>query len=58
MPRDWLAQAHLVARACPGIGNPLDLLCGEFDAHLMHAVQGHGERSDERDWMRRYVERR
>jgi hypothetical protein len=47
-----------VARACPGLGNPLDLVCGEFEAHLLMAVKGHGERTDEGDWMRRYVEGR
>ena len=57
MPRDVIAECHLIARAAPGLGNPLDLSCGEFESHLRLAVEGHGgERSDGRDWMRRYVE--
>jgi len=47
-----------VARACPGLGNPLDLACGEFEAHLLMAVKGHAERTDDGDWMRRDVEGR
>jgi hypothetical protein len=47
-----------VARACPGLGNPIDLVCGEFEAHLVMAAKGSGERTDEGDWMRRYVEGR
>jgi hypothetical protein len=56
-PRDWIAEAHLIARSAPGLGNPLDLTCAEFDAHLRLAANGHApERSDSRAWARRYVE--
>jgi hypothetical protein len=57
--RDWLAEAHLIARAAPGFGNPLDLTVAEFDAHLRYAVDGYAQdRSSSRggDWMRAYVE--
>lgn len=52
--RDWLSEAHLIARTVPGIGNPLDLAIAEFEAHLSLAMRG-GE-IDDRDWTRRYVE--
>lgn len=57
-PREWIAEAHLIARAAPGVGNPLDLTCVEFDGHLRCAISGHSPRSDDdAGWMRRYVER-
>ncbi len=52
--RDWLAEAHLIARSAPGLGNPLDLTVTEFDRHLALAATG-GE-VDERPWHRRYIE--
>jgi hypothetical protein len=53
------AEAHLIARAAPGLGHPFDLTCGEFDAHLRLAVEGHDSGQHQGgDWMRRYVERR
>lgn len=52
--RDWIAEAHLIARTAPGLGNPLDLPCAEFDRHLELCIRG-GE-VDERPWHRRYVE--
>ena len=59
-PRDWLAEAHLIARSAPGLGNPLDLTCAEFEAHLVFAAKGFESRSeaatDSCDWARRYVE--
>jgi hypothetical protein len=56
--RDWLAEAHLIARAAPGLGNPLDLTVAEFDAHIRYAHDGHSqERQTSRgDWMRAHVE--
>lgn len=57
-PRDPFAEAHLIAKAAPGLGNPLDLRCGEFDRHLRLALEGHGTAQDEGGgWTRRYVER-
>jgi hypothetical protein len=55
-----VAEAHIIARAAPGLGHPFDLACWEFDAHLRHAIEGHGNTSqdDGRGWMRRYVEQR
>lgn len=55
-PRDWVGHAHFIARAAPGLGNPLDLTVGEFEAHLIHAANGSGQSADDRDWMRRHVE--
>lgn len=59
-PRDWLAEAHLIARSAPGLGNPLDLTCAEFEAHLVFAAKGYESRSerssDSQSWARRYVE--
>lgn len=59
-PRDWLAEAHLIARSAPGLGNPLDLTCAEFDAHLLFAAKGYessdARPSDAQAWARRYVE--
>jgi hypothetical protein len=52
--RDWLAEAHLIARAAPGLGNPLDLTVAEFDRHLGLAISG--GQVDERPWHRRFVE--
>jgi hypothetical protein len=49
-----LAEAHLIARAAPGLGNPLDLTVAEFDRHLGLAVSG--GQVDERPWHRRYIE--
>ena len=60
MRRDWLAEAHLIARAAPGLGNPLDLTVAEFDAHLRYAVDGHAREKRESaggdDWARSWVE--
>lgn len=56
--RDVFAEAHLIARSAPGLGNPLDLTCGEFEAHLRLSANGHGQSSEGGDWMRRYVEGR
>lgn len=57
LPRDWIAQAHLVARSAPGLGNPLDLTCAEFDGHLRLALEGYDSGTgDARTWARRYVE--
>jgi hypothetical protein len=57
--RDPVAEAHLIARASPGLGHPFDLTCGEFDAHLRLALNGHSSAQAENgDWMRRYVESR
>ncbi len=53
-PRDFLAEAHLIARTAPGLGNPLDLTLAEFDSHLALACSG-GE-VDRRPWHQRYVE--
>jgi hypothetical protein len=59
-PRDWLAEAHLIARSAPGLGNPLDLTCAEFEAHLVFAARGFESQqpkaSDAQTWARRYVE--
>jgi hypothetical protein len=59
-PRDWLAEAHLIARSAPGLGNPLDLTCAEFDAHLVFSARGYespsSQASDPETWARRYVE--
>jgi hypothetical protein len=53
------AEAHLIARAAPGLGHPFDLTCGEFDAHLRLSIEGHDSAQHQGgDWMRRYVERR
>jgi hypothetical protein len=38
--RDWIAEAHLIARSAPGLGNPLDLTLEEFERHLVAAVRG------------------
>jgi hypothetical protein len=58
--RNWMNEAHLIARVAAGLGNPLDLTVAEFEAHLRLAVNGSSadEESGERDsgWMRRYVE--
>lgn len=54
LPRDWLKEAHMIARAAPGLGNPLDLTVAEFSRHLELAVNGDDGKSG--DWMRRYVE--
>jgi len=56
--RDVFAEAHLIARSAPGLGNPLDLTCGEFEANLRLSASGHGQSSEGGDWMRRYVEGR
>jgi hypothetical protein len=58
--RDVVAEAHIIARSAPGLGHPFDLPCWEFDAHLRHALEGHGNpaQDDGRSWMRRYVEQR
>lgn len=55
LPRDWLKEAHMIARAAPGLGNPLDLTVAEFSRHLEIAIRGDDAES-EGDWMRRYVE--
>lgn len=56
-PREWIAEAHLIARSAPGLGNPLDLTCAEFNEHLRLALEGFGtERSEGGSWTRRYVE--
>ena len=55
LPRDWIREAHMIARAAPGLGNPLDLTVAEFLRHLEIAVRGDDGASDG-DWMRRYVE--
>jgi hypothetical protein len=52
-----MALAHLIARAAPGLGNPLDLTCGEFEEHLRLAANGSDGTADRHDWMRRHVER-
>ncbi len=52
--RDWISEAHLIARTVSGVGNPLDLTIAEFEVHLSLAMRG-GE-IDDRDWSRRYVE--
>jgi hypothetical protein len=61
MPRDYLAEAHLIARTAAGLGNPLDLTCAEFDRHLLLCLKGYESKADaptdSRDWARRYVER-
>jgi hypothetical protein len=54
--RDWISEAHLIARTAPGLGNPLDLTIAEFERHLSLAMHG-GEVSDE-PWTRRFVEGR
>jgi len=56
MPRDWLKESHLIALTAPALGNPLDLLCGEFDAHLSLAVNGSDESNSDQSWHRQYVE--
>lgn len=57
-PRDWFAHAHFIARAAPGVGNPIDLTVGEFEQHLRLAVDGHSSDADDGSgWMRRHVER-
>lgn len=56
--RDWLEEAHFIARGAPGLGNPLDLTIAEFDAHLIYAANGSSFSADDGDWMRRYVEGR
>lgn len=38
--RDPIAEAHLIARTAPGLGNPLDLTCAEFDRHLDLSMAG------------------
>jgi len=38
--RDYLAEAHLIARSAPGLGNPLDLTIAEFEAHLVYSIKG------------------
>jgi len=53
-PRNFLSEAHLIARTAPGLGNPLDLTIAEFDAHLALACKG-GE-VDRRPWHQRFVE--
>ena len=55
LPRDWLKEAHMIARAAPGLGNPLDLTVAEFSRHLEIAIRG-DDAEAEGDWMRRYVE--
>jgi hypothetical protein len=55
VPRDWIKEAHMIARAAPGLGNPLDLTVGEFSRHLELALHGDDAESGE-NWMRRYVE--
>jgi len=45
----------MIARAAPGLGNPLDLTVAEFSRHLEIAIRGDDAESDG-DWMRRYVE--
>lgn len=54
LPRDWIRESHMIARAAPGLGNPLDLTVAEFSRHLELAVKG--EDTEPTDWMRRYVE--
>ena len=60
-PRDWLAEAHIIARSAPALGNPLDLFCAEFDRHLILSLKGYESSNaaptDSREWARRYVER-
>lgn len=56
--RDTIAEAHIIARSAPGLGNPLDLSCAEFELHLKCALEGHSSQPDAASWMRRYVERR
>ena len=55
LPRDWIKEAHMIARAAPGLGNPLDLTVAEFVRHLEIALKG-DEPDNGGDWMRRYVE--
>ena len=58
--RDFIAEAHLIARTAPGLGNPLDLTCSEFDRHLVLSVKGFDSEessTESADWARRYVER-
>jgi hypothetical protein len=57
-PRDWIAEAHLIARASAGLGHPFDLTIAEFDRHLALAVTGYqGPADTGKDWMRSHVER-
>ena len=57
LPREWIAEAHLIARAAPGLGHPLDLTCAEFNEHLRLAIEGYGNaQSEGGSWTRRYVD--
>ena len=52
--RDWIAEAHLIARTAPALGNPLDLTLAEFDRHLSLSMSGGS--IDDRPWHRQHVE--
>lgn len=54
MERDPIAEAHLIARSAPGLGNPLDLMCWEFERHLVFAVRGY-EGAERGNRSRRYL---
>lgn len=45
-----------VARHLPGLGNPLDLSCAEFDAACDSISRSMDAATDSRSWHRRYVE--
>lgn len=34
-----MEEAHVLALRLPGLGNPLDLTCAEFEAHLALLVK-------------------
>ena len=54
--RDWLAEAHLIARTAAGVGNPLDLSVEEFDRYLELSMSSNAAADPEASWHRRYVE--
>lgn len=54
MPRDFVEDAMHIARHLPGLGNPLDLTCAEFDAACEAISRSVDDES--KPWHRRYVE--